>query len=496
MSLASSRERRGNAGSRMRSLLDQELELEDIFQEVENDVEFVAEAEEADIVDSDFQSSEEEEADVEEQGEAADKALAKEEKRKRKLNNLVPLRKPPRPSGPKPLIGAKVTTAQDVPTSRKRESSANNQATRTSQRFSATRKSKRSTTIASRRMLESQIRQDEQRRAKMPAKPKKPEQRPLTQEELLAEAVITERENIASLEQWMAIEAERQERNKKRVRTVTIEGPFIRYYSVAQPDKSSSMPLIQDIPPKIEPSDTPDAASNPIPTNIETHPNSTNLTNGESHETDQAIIGRNYVIFEGMDGSHTNSLISQDILQHHRLFHATFDDENPKLPSPLHSWRLKPLLPRHPLLCPITGLPARYLDPLTGVPYANKEAYAMVQRVAKNMGVWCPNALCPDPNAAVSADTESGGVYTYVVGQVAARGVPEGWERNCTGYSAADKQAGLVGADGWPVDSNADGVPGWLKEHRLQEKEKEAKLAEKKTERRRRPTEERYTPPL
>lgn len=29
--------------------------------------------------------------------------------------------------------------------------------------------------------------------------------------------------------------------------------------------------------------------------------------------------------------------------------------------------------------CPVTGLPAKYLDPLTGTPYANKEAFRVIR---------------------------------------------------------------------------------------------------------------------
>jgi hypothetical protein len=30
-------------------------------------------------------------------------------------------------------------------------------------------------------------------------------------------------------------------------------------------------------------------------------------------------------------------------------------------------------------ICPITGMPARYKDPLTGTPYANKDAFKIIR---------------------------------------------------------------------------------------------------------------------
>ena len=30
-------------------------------------------------------------------------------------------------------------------------------------------------------------------------------------------------------------------------------------------------------------------------------------------------------------------------------------------------------------ICPITGMPAKYKDPLTGTPYANKEAFKIIR---------------------------------------------------------------------------------------------------------------------
>ena len=43
-------------------------------------------------------------------------------------------------------------------------------------------------------------------------------------------------------------------------------------------------------------------------------------------------------------------------------------------------------------VCAITGLPAKYRDPLTGVPYANAEAFQILRRIAAKEIQW-DNAL-------------------------------------------------------------------------------------------------------
>ena len=57
-------------------------------------------------------------------------------------------------------------------------------------------------------------------------------------------------------------------------------------------------------------------------------------------------------------------------------------DRLPIVPS-----RNRPFRPRQSL-CVITGLPARYRDPHTGLPYATTQAYAMLRRVLDGEFLW------------------------------------------------------------------------------------------------------------
>lgn len=44
--------------------------------------------------------------------------------------------------------------------------------------------------------------------------------------------------------------------------------------------------------------------------------------------------------------------------------------------------------------CPLTGLPARYLDPRTKVPFANARAYETLTRVLAHRFVWSAELGC------------------------------------------------------------------------------------------------------
>ncbi len=79
-----------------------------------------------------------------------------------------------------------------------------------------------------------------------------------------------------------------------------------------------------------------------------------------------------------------------------------FDWKQTRFPKPIQA------------LCAITSGPAKYLDPATGLPYADLAAYKSVQRLVKGGSVWS-NLL----EAWVGVDGKGG--------EGAAKGVPEGF---------------------------------------------------------------------
>lgn len=158
-----------------------------------------------------------------------------------------------------------------------------------------------------------------------------------TQEELLEEAIQTEKENILSLEKFRRMELE-----KKKVRPTkgtTYVGPIIRYHSM-------SMPVIQDEQPK------------PKEVNLDEHEETKRTTRRSRMAASDAQKAaekhrceRTFITFEN------------DI--NNKVFDGIFPP-NPKRP-------------KREQLCAVTQLPAKYFDPVTQLPYHNIMAFKILR---------------------------------------------------------------------------------------------------------------------
>ena len=143
----------------------------------------------------------------------------------------------------------------------------------------------------------------------------------LTQNELLAEAVITEKINIQSLKDWQKLE---EEKSKIKLNPRhKIDVPFIRYHSVA-------MPLIEEI------------------------------NGNESDETSNDC-----------KSSHS------EYKNYSRTFISFSDEETYK--SIMSSISKSSSLSTKEMICPVTRMPARYFDPISQLPYANAEAFRFIR---------------------------------------------------------------------------------------------------------------------
>ncbi|EDO40380.1 predicted protein, partial [Nematostella vectensis] len=147
--------------------------------------------------------------------------------------------------------------------------------------------------------------------------------RRLTQEELLAEARITEEENTASLLAYQRHEADKK---KTKIQKVTHKGPIIRFCSLSMPVIDMNEPIVHV----------------------------DEIDKEEETQTKQNIdptkrCCRNFMIF-------TDAKNFPD---------AYFPTKKPKYPQRTY--------------CPVTGLPARYLDPITQLPYANAQAFRYIR---------------------------------------------------------------------------------------------------------------------
>ena len=220
--------------------------------------------------------------------------------------------------------------------------------------------------------------------------------RQLTHEEMLEEAKWTELENLASLEAYTRTMAE-----KKKVKTkkVAFQGPVVRYLSVA-------MPLVQDadvadcsasaegekgeeqkereekkegegergglegVVPIIDSTkDSQDSGIGTVSASGESVPVSMETSTGDTGTSEDATN-------TAPDTTPTSPKPHPPPAKQSRNFMIFTDTNN--FPSAYFPRRTKRSRPRRKL-CPVTGLPAKYVDPLTRTPYATPFAFKVIR---------------------------------------------------------------------------------------------------------------------
>ncbi|XP_063295759.1 vacuolar protein sorting-associated protein 72 homolog [Pelobates fuscus] len=321
MSLAESRAPRKTAGNRMSGLLSAEEEDDFYkttyggFNEESGDDEYNEDRSASeDEVDSDF--------DIDEGDEPTSDHDEDEPKRKRRVvtkayKEPIQLLKPK----PKPKADAPTSSTQKS----RQEKPAPQEATEDA--VDSRKQMRQSTTEHTRQtFLRVQERQVQSRKKKGPHP-----DRPLTQEELLEEAKITEEINIRSLENYERLEADKKKQVLKKRRCV---GPTIRYHSVA-------MPLITDITVKEE--------------NVDVEGLDQEQMGDSTHKitTSSSKCSRTFITF------------TED---------ETFDRFFPKNKNAKFPVRE---------ICPVTHKPAQYRDPITDIPYYNARAFKIIREAYK-----------------------------------------------------------------------------------------------------------------
>ncbi|XP_076335591.1 vacuolar protein sorting-associated protein YL-1 [Tachypleus tridentatus] len=301
--MAATREKRANAGNRMSRILNEE-EKDDFyhttyggFEEEEGDVDYQSEIDESDEVDSDFSIDENDEMVSDQEGE-------EEGKRKKKIATRA--YKEPKKTGYKVKRESKSTAAEKISKNDPNiERKSVRQSTRQKMEAAKHRREKE----------EEQVKRKREHRLSRGTEM----QYNMTQEELLAEAKITEEQNLKSLESYQRLELERK---KTKFIKHTYKGPVIRYHSV-------SMPLIEE-----------------LPTVVTTE--SSEQENSSRGNFSSSRCSRNFISFT-----------DEGILREY------FPCKKPK--------------PVTRNVCPITRLPARYFDPVTHIPYANLQAFKFLR---------------------------------------------------------------------------------------------------------------------
>ncbi|KAA3675436.1 vacuolar protein sorting-associated protein 72 [Paragonimus westermani] len=357
MPICVDRERRPNAGARMAKLLNEEEEDEFYtsiyggFTEEANDADYESESSVEDIIDSDFESdpsaAESEEA-------ASDEENEKRKKRRRHSGVVTKAYKEPKRSKKeedrsKPIqvddpsdSQAKATPrSKEVPRTSSSEVISEPRSLRPRAQPIATAENKISGDRRSLRTGDANATalRREAILAEIAQRKNVPEVRRLTQEELLAEAKLTEELNRRSLARYQRLEVEKKKAHFQKTKQSV---PMIRYHSFAAP-------LIDEKP----------------------------QLYGVSIDTETSTIRAGPIITDPSARCCRNLITFADSNCLRNAFPRTatpLPDPTCPVPNPPH--------PRRRMqICPISGLPARYLDPLTLTPYANLAAFRVLRRL-------------------------------------------------------------------------------------------------------------------
>ncbi|GAB0093597.1 Vacuolar protein sorting-associated protein 72 homolog [Sergentomyia squamirostris] len=340
--MAASRERRSTAGNRIAKLLDEEEEDEFYktsyggFNEAEDDRDYEQKDEEDDVVDSDFSIDENDEPISEEEDEKVT--------RKRRAGVVTkaykePVKKAPPSKDKKPVAKAAAKKAPKLKSSTQKRHP----------KFTVIdsgRKSFRRSTALKTAATQHRLKQLYEAKKHKKAIVRTEEYIP-TQEELLEEALETEKENLKSLEKYQKMELEKK---KSRPTKRTFTGPIIRYHSM-------SMPLIEEL----------DSSSS-----FDTSIVKTEVEAGESElmqkfKTKRKTANSRAAAKSGPRCERTFITFDNDI--DNKVFNGYFPKSARKQKRSEHRSRI----------CPITHLPARYLDPVTKLPYRNLAAFKIIR---------------------------------------------------------------------------------------------------------------------
>ncbi|CAH0583175.1 unnamed protein product [Chrysodeixis includens] len=380
------RERRSNAGNRMAKLLDEEEDVDEFytttyggFNEAEEDNDYQQEREQDDVVDSDFSIDEADEPHSDQET---------EEKQKRKSGTKVykdPNKKKKVPGAvPTPTLGDKVKKINERKIKEPKPKQEKTIKVERAHDSSIERKSIRQSTAVKSAETQQRIKI---RSALKKKKPKKVEDRMPTQEELLEEALITEKENLKSLERFEQIELERK---KIRPTKKTITGPVIRYHSFAVPieeipqldDKLGNLTPLGDLNlSDIIKSEEELLASGDIDmTEVKTEAPDENVEKMEPEtKMNIDVIGPDEEVnIEDVTAKeekpsrkkentryHERTLLSFENDIKDEAFNACFPKSKPKK--------------RRQMLCAVTKRPARYIDPITKLPYRSVDAFRIIR---------------------------------------------------------------------------------------------------------------------
>ncbi|KAG0703485.1 YL1 nuclear protein-domain-containing protein [Suillus ampliporus] len=433
------RSRRSTAGNRMEAAL-AELAVEEV-NEAEEDIDFVNDKDEEDIFESDFASTDEEAA--AEDVDTGEKTVEDEERRARK-SARVRVEKATAAAHTR----QKVTFHPQAETSGKKP---NKEAQKLKRRVSLgvavnaetgevieggtrQRQSQRSHTIMNTSATVNRMKDAEEKRATIPKKARVVTKAP-TQDELIARALDTEEGNIIEHRDYLKLEEEK--RARARVVRTALEGPVLRWISqkeqvkvevtppapspaqyssqhgfVYNPHQGTSYsgtqtyhsPFRAYVP--ASPSQALEASSTAsqglaATSQPQSSTPSANIPSQPSYyyypvqappappPVQERVddVCKNYVIHELSQEPSEAKPTWKDTMS------AMFGDEVKWDEVRVFTGKQRPLS-RPVRTCPITGTPAKYLDPRTNVPFADIAAFKTLTRILSHDYVWSEALGC------------------------------------------------------------------------------------------------------
>ncbi|KAL5535044.1 hypothetical protein ACEPAF_3137 [Sanghuangporus sanghuang] len=383
-SLVLRRSRRSTAGNRMEAALAEMAALHpEQEMEVDDDKDFLAPADEGEVFDSDFQSTDEE-ADQEDEF-AAEKELAAEEKQARKSSRRQSLRTTEARSVA--IQPSSKTSAIVLPLQRRRKwrkvdaGQLRDSGTRISLRERGKavvkRKSQRKSTVLSSQILHLRLKDAEERRAAVPKRSKEASVS-YSQAELLARALDNEEGNIVSHRNYL--EEEEEKRKRARVVKRKLTGPVLSWVSRIEDETVQPEPATSDL--------VPPYGSAPLPSSY--FASSATLQalsqpQARLQTTKVERVVKNYLTHKADEGmprpgwSESMKAIFGD--------HADWNEVR------VYVGKHRPLS-RPIRKCSVTGRMAIYLDPRSGVPFADVDAYRVLSRLVTHEYIWNDGLRC------------------------------------------------------------------------------------------------------
>ncbi|EDR08134.1 uncharacterized protein LACBIDRAFT_297882 [Laccaria bicolor S238N-H82] len=435
--LVARRSRRSTAGNRMEAAL-AEMALDDADKDLEDDKEFVDDKEEQDVFGSDFESTDEE---AEQQGVDAGETMIQEEEQRARRTARSRVEKAtaiaherqkatfnPQAEASASVIKhkAKVRSQRQV-SLRDATDTADGETVEHDSKNVPTgkkRKSKRKHTILSTSAAVARQKESEQRKAAAPKKIKNIT-RTLTQAELIARALDNEEGNIVEHRDYLKVEEEK--RKRARVVRATVHGPLLRWVS-----KVEEIEVVEEAPapvptfagtassiygtglapyqglPWIASTSTTNAMASAAPPQFPgspfpawppfpSFPQSTPLLAPPTLPTQPATlpeprkrtekVAKNYLIHELAQYTDAPKATWNDTMKAMFGDHVKWDELK------VYTTKGRPLS-RPIQSCPITGKPAIYFDPRTGVPFADVAAFDVLTRLLAHEYVWSPELGC------------------------------------------------------------------------------------------------------